>query len=264
VKSGNRRRGGAATQSAITYHRGVTQLPGQPRYPYVAREGWPIVATFVLVSLLLCIPVVWFLKVWATPLIVVCVALCWWCVWFFRDPERTPPEGADAIICPADGVVVGIGPAEPPRELDLSEEVCRGMTRVSIFMNVFDVHVNRAPVTGTISAVNYRRGKFFNASLDKASEHNERFSIALDLPDRRKVVCVQIAGLIARRIVRKVAVGQRLFAGHRYGMIRFGSRVDVYLPAGSSVSVTMGQRVLAGATLLGRIGSVPEAGGAAS
>lgn len=237
----------------------MTQLPGQPRYPYVAREGWPIVAAFVFVSLLVCVPSLWFFKLWALPLVVVCAALCWWCVWFFRDPERQPPEGADAIICPADGVVVGIGPAEPPHELDLSDDATRGLTRVSIFMNVFDVHVNRSPITGTISAVSYRPGKFFNAALDKASEHNERFSIVLDMPDRRKLVCVQIAGLIARRIVRKVAVGQRLFAGHRYGMIRFGSRVDVYMPAGSTINVTMGQRVLAGATLLGRIGSAPTA-----
>lgn len=237
----------------------MTQLPGQPRYPYVAREGWPIVATFVFISLLICVPAAWFLKLWALPVVIVCIALCAWCVWFFRDPERQPPEGADAIICPADGVVVGIGAAEPPRELDLSDDATRGLTRVSIFMNVFDVHVNRSPITATISAVNYRPGKFFNASLDKASEHNERFSIVLDLPDRRKLVCVQIAGLIARRIVRKVAVGQRLFAGHRYGMIRFGSRVDIYMPAGSSISVALGQRVLAGATLLGRIGAAPPA-----
>lgn len=242
----------------------VTQLPGTPRYPYVAREGWPIVAWFVIVSIVLCAPAAYFLHWWSLPVVVVCVLLCGWCVWFFRDPERQPPEGADAIICPADGVIVGIGPAEPPRELDLTDEATSGMTRVSVFMNVFDVHVNRSPITGTISGVNYRPGKFFNASLDKASEHNERFSIVLDLPDRRKLVCVQIAGLIARRIVRKVAVGQRLFAGHRYGMIRFGSRVDVYLPAGCRVDVQMGQRVLAGATLLGTLGPAPAAASTAA
>lgn len=142
--------------------------------------------------------------------------------------------------------------ADPPPELGLGDEL-RHADRVCVFMNVFNVHVNRAPIAGVVRAIRYRPGKFLNASLDKASEHNERSAMAIEMDDGRIVVAVQIAGLVARRIVSRVAEGARLALGERYGLIRFGSRVDVYLPPGSSVNVTLGQRVQAGTTVLARL-----------
>jgi phosphatidylserine decarboxylase len=154
------------------------------------------------------------------------------------------------VIAPADGVVVSVSPAPPPPELAIPEPSPR---RVCIFMNVFNVHVNRAPVAGTVSVAQYREGKFFNAALDKASEQNERFSIALRTSTGHVIGAVQIAGLVARRIVRKVKAGDPLRAGQRYGLIRFGSRVDVYIPAGSEVLVQLGQVTKAGETVIARL-----------
>jgi phosphatidylserine decarboxylase len=178
------------------------------------------------------------------------LVLTLWCLWFFRDPARHAPADPGLVIAPADGVVVSVSPATPPPELGLTEP---SPQRVCIFMNVFNVHVNRAPVAGTITAAQYREGKFFNASLDKASEFNERFSIALRTPAGHVVGAVQIAGLVARRIVRKVKPGDSLRAGQRYGLIRFGSRVDVYIPAGSQVQVKLGQVTKAGETVIAQL-----------
>ncbi len=172
-----------------------------------------------------------------------------WCYYFFRDPRRVPPEGAGLIVSPADGVVSGIGPALPPAELGLSEEP---LTRISIFMSVFNVHVNRAPVAGVVEKVAYKPGKFFNASLDKASEDNERNGLILRMGDGRRLGVVQIAGLVARRIVCFVAEGDRLMTGERFGLIRFGSRLDVYLPGGVEPAVREGQTMIAGETVLAR------------
>ncbi len=183
----------------------------------------------------------------------VTVALTIWCVWFFRDPRRRiPASPADrtSVISPADGVVCMVQAAVPPAELGLGEEDARGLTRVSVFMNVFNVHVNRAPVPGVVEKTAYHPGKFFNASMDKASEHNERMSLLLRMADGRAIVCVQIAGLIARRIVCRVKEGARLGVGERYGLIRFGSRVDVYLPRGVEPRVKVGDPSVAGETVL--------------
>lgn len=206
------------------------------------REGVKFVAIFAAVTAVL----FW---IWQ-PLGWVGVGLTVWCYYFFRDPERVTPARPGLVISPADGVVSLIEPAVPPAELGLPAEP---LTRVSIFMSVFNCHVNRAPVTGEVSAIAYRPGKFFNASLDKASEHNERNSLSLRMDDGRTLVVVQIAGLVARRIVSFTRQGVRLQAGERFGLIRFGSRLDVYLPEGVEPMVEIGQTMIAGETILAKL-----------
>lgn len=175
---------------------------------------------------------------------------------FFRDPERVVPQIDGAIVSPADGLVSLIMECEPPAELRLddgsgSDGLPAGpVTRVSIFMSVFDVHINRAPIGGTVRRVVYIPGKFLNADLDKASEENERQHLLIERPDGLKVGFTQIAGLVARRIVPFVKPGDTLGVGQRVGLIRFGSRVDVYLPAGTDSRVLLGQKVIAGETIL--------------
>jgi phosphatidylserine decarboxylase len=166
---------------------------------------------------------------------------------FFRDPERVTPRRAGLIISPADGRIVEVAEALPPAELGLE---AKPMMRVAIFMNVFDVHVNRSPITATVVRIAYRPGKFLNASLDKASVDNERNALAVRLPDGRDYAVVQIAGLVARRIVCDVKAGQTLRTGERFGMIRFGSRLDIYLPPGVQPLIALGQSTLAGETVL--------------
>ncbi len=178
-----------------------------------------------------------------------------WVAAFFRDPVRTTPNGEGLIVAPADGLVTMIATVPPPRELigedGLSEEP---MVRVSIFMSVFDVHINRTPIPGTIRRVVYIAGKFLNADLDKASEENERQHILVEGDDGTRIAFTQIAGLVARRIVPWIQAGDRVSAGQRVGLIRFGSRVDVYLPEGTSSQVLLGQRTVAGETVIARIG----------
>jgi phosphatidylserine decarboxylase len=179
---------------------------------------------------------------------------------FFRDPERVVPQGENLIVSPADGLVSLIAQVEPPLELQMDDgSGTRGLspgpvTRVSIFMSVFDVHINRAPVGGTVRRVVYIPGKFMNADLDKASEENERQHILIERSDGIAIGFTQIAGLVARRIVPFVKPGDILAMGQRVGLIRFGSRVDVYLPAGTDARVVMGQTVIAGETVLAEIG----------
>ena len=175
------------------------------------------------------------------------VILTLWCLYFFRDPDRVTPTRQGLVISPADGVVNMITEASPPEELGLGDMT---RTRVSIFMNVFNCHVNRAPVPGRVERVAYRPGKFVDASLDKASEANERNSLVIEREDGEKVVVVQIAGLVARRIVCDAREGDMLAAGERYGIIRFGSRLDVYLPDGAAPLVAVGQTAIAGETVL--------------
>ncbi len=183
------------------------------------------------------------------------VGITIWVLAFFRDPVRTTPKAPGMIVAPADGLVTLITTMPPPRELvgegALSPEP---VVRVSIFMSVFDVHINRSPIGGTISRVVYISGKFLNADLDKASEENERQHILVEDRDGMKIGFTQIAGLVARRIVPFVKPGDIIAAGQRVGLIRFGSRVDVYLPAGTSPQVLLGQRTIAGETVLGVAG----------
>jgi phosphatidylserine decarboxylase len=174
------------------------------------------------------------------------------CLYFFRDPERVPPGRSGLVIAPADGKVVSVVPAVPPEELGLGPEP---RWRVAIFLSVLDVHVNRMPADGTVTRVAYRHGKFLSANLDKASEENERNAIALALPDGRDLAVVQIAGLVARRILSDAKVGDVVQAGDRFGIIRFGSRTDVYLPPGVQPVVAVGQTMIGGETVLAELGA---------
>lgn len=217
------------------------------RLPLIApihREGWPFIAGFAVATIGLAL-----LNQTAGA---VGVILTLWCAWFFRDPPRTTPLRPGLVIAPADGVVTSIEPAIPPAELG-GDNTSR--LRVSIFMNVFDVHVNRAPASATITRIAYHPGRFFNAAFDKASQENERQSLRFSLPDGRDLLVVQIAGLIARRIVGWVREGQEVQTGERFGMIRFGSRVDVYLPDGVEPLVCQGQKSIAGETVLADLGA---------
>ena len=173
------------------------------------------------------------------------------CLYFFRDPERVPPARTNAVLAPADGRVVSVMEALPPAELGLGP-VARW--RIAIFLSVLDVHVNRIPVNGTITRIAYRHGSFVNASLDKASDDNERNALAIRLPDGRELAVVQIAGLIARRILCHVREGDAVRAGERFGIIRFGSRTDLYLPLGVRPLVIVGQTMIGGETVLAELG----------
>ena len=183
------------------------------------------------------------------------IGLTIWVASFFRDPVRTTPRGEKLIVAPADGLITMITKVPPPAELRGSDGLAEAeYTRVSIFMSVFDVHINRAPITGRVRRKVYVPGKFINADLDKASEDNERQHILIESSDGTRIGMTQIAGLVARRILAFVAEGDMVDAGQRVGLIRFGSRVDVYLPAGTGPRVLLGQRSIAGETVLGEIG----------
>ncbi len=205
--------------------------------------GYPFIAAFFVVAVVL--GFVW------QPLFWIFFILTGWCAYFFRDPERVTPVAEHLVISPADGRVSLVGHVVPPAELELGFEP---MLRVSIFMNVFDCHVNRAPMRGRILRTSYREGQFQNAELDKASEVNERNSIVIEGP-RGPFGVVQIAGFVARRIVPFRATGDRLEAGERFGLIRFGSRLDVYLPDGAHPRVAEGQKAIAGETVIAEFGA---------
>jgi phosphatidylserine decarboxylase len=213
----------------------------------IHREGYPFIGMFALASLFL----FW---IW-TPLGWIGTALTVWCVLFFRDPVRVTPVREGLVVSPADGRISQVINAVPPAELDLGQ---RPLPRVSIFMSVFDCHINRSPVAGRIERIAYKPGTFINADLDKASEDNERNSFIISAGATR-IVVVQIAGLLARRIVSFTREGATVGAGERIGMIRFGSRVDVYLPEGARSLVAEGQTAIAGETLIADLrGSVGE------
>ena len=173
-----------------------------------------------------------------------------WCLYFFRDPDRVTPDNSNLVISPADGIIQMVTEASPPSELDMTENP---MKRISIFMSVFDCHVNRSPINGNVIKDAYRPGKFLNATLDKASESNERRSLTIRTESGTEIAVVQIAGLIARRIISWTDEGRKLEAGERYGMIRFGSRLDVYLPLKSKILVLTGQRSIAGETPIAKL-----------
>ncbi|WP_420568095.1 phosphatidylserine decarboxylase [Thalassovita sp.] len=179
-----------------------------------------------------------------------------WVYYFFRDPERVTPLRPGLMVSPADGVISLLEPAVPPAELGLGDQP---MTRISVFMSVFNCHVNRIPHEGTVTTVAYRPGKFLNASLDKASEDNERNGLTVQIADGREYGVVQIAGLVARRILCWTDEGTRKGRGERFGLIRFGSRLDIYLPEGVEPMVEIGQTMIAGETVLADLGAVKEA-----
>ena len=202
-------------------------------------EGWRFVGIFAAITLVL----FW---IWS-PLGWLGVVLTCWCAYFFRNPDRVTPTREGLLVSPADGVVQMIAEAVPPPELDMGDTP---RLRVSVFMNVFNVHVNRVPATGTITGLAYHPGKFLNATLDKASEHNERQSVRMTTDQGKDIAFVQIAGLVARRIRCDLADGQTVAAGERFGLIRFGSRVDVYLDDGMAPLVAVGQIAVAGETVI--------------
>jgi len=208
------------------------------------REGIKFIIIFSVISLIL-----FFIYI---PLGWVGIGLTIWCYYFFRDPKRTIPVRDGLLVSPADGVISLIEKTMPPPELDIEKEE---LTRISVFMNVFNCHVNRSPIAGKVMEINYRPGKFFNASLDKASVDNERNSLVLQIPDGRQIVVVQIAGLVARRIVSFVKPKQTLRIGQRFGLIRFGSRVDIYLPTGVQPLVCIGQIMVSGETVIADLNS---------
>jgi phosphatidylserine decarboxylase len=202
-------------------------------------DGWRFLAIAAALTALL----FWL----AAPLGWLGVVVTAWCAYFFRDPWRVTPQRDGLVIAPADGRVVSVGPAAPPAELGFGDAP---MLRIGIFLNVFDVHVNRMPMAGRVVKRAYHAGKFLNASVDKASEENERMALRLASGEGADIAVVQIAGLVARRIVCTVAEGQEVVAGERFGLIRFGSRTDIYLPPGWAVLALAGQRMIGGETVI--------------
>jgi phosphatidylserine decarboxylase len=207
-------------------------------HPIIAREGWPFLALAVIISAV----VTYFFGWWSAPLWLLAVFI----LQFFRDPPREVPKGEGLVLCPADGKVIVVGnTTDPYRNV--------AALKISIFMNVFNVHSQRSPVDAVVTDVKYAKGLFVNASFDKASSDNERNALILRLDSGTEVSCVQVAGLIARRILCYVKPGERLFAGQRYGFIRFGSRVDVYLPTDARPRVAIGDTVAATSTILAEL-----------
>ncbi len=207
-------------------------------HPIIAREGWPFLAVSVAAAAI----ATWFLGAWSAPLWIIALFV----LQFFRDPPREVPQGEGLVLSPADGRIVQVGAAR-------DEYLKRDSVKISVFMNVFNVHSNRAPVDGSVQDVWYFPGKFVNADLDKASTDNERNAVHLRTAAGEDVTSVQVAGLIARRILCYVGKGDRLARGDRYGFIRFGSRVDVYLPPGSTPKVAIGDKVSATTTVLAHL-----------
>jgi phosphatidylserine decarboxylase len=204
-------------------------------HPIVAREGWP----FLGISALAACVATWWVGWWSVPFWIAALFV----LQFFRDPPRQVPEEMDSVLAPADGRVVAVEPARDPY-------LERDATKVSIFMNVFNVHSNRSPVDGQIKKRWYNRGRFLNAALDKASLENERNALWLRTPEGEDVTCVQVAGLVARRIICYVGEGDQLIRGQRFGFIRFGSRVDVYIPTGATLRAALGDKVYATTTVI--------------
>jgi phosphatidylserine decarboxylase len=210
-------------------------------------EGRKFVAIFAAIA-----AVLWL--VWE-PFFWLGVGMTVWCYYFFRDPVRSVAQKPGLILSPADGVISLITKTVPPIEMLLGN---KPLTRVSVFMNVFNCHVNRAPMAGEVIAITYHHGKFVNASLDKASDHNERNSLTIEAADKTRIGVTQIAGLVARRIVCFTKVGNGLTVGERFGLIRFGSRLDVFLPEGIEPAVGLGQTAVAGETVLAHLGEANE------
>jgi len=226
------------------------------RFPAVHPEGRKFVVGAAFIA---------FVAYWLSPFFGwIAIGLTLWVAAFFRDPIRVTPRGDNLIIAPADGLITLIKKVGPPPELVSAEGLADGdYMRVSIFMSVFDVHINRSPITGTVKRMAYVPGKFVNADLDKASEDNERQHFLIERSDGLRIGFTQIAGLVARRIMSFVREGESVEAGQRVGLIRFGSRVDVYLPAGTVPRVLIGQRSIAGETIIGEVGGDPKLTGVA-
>ena len=211
-------------------------------FSFIHKEGWKFASISLIISLVLLFI--------SPPLATIGFLLTFFIIWFFRDPDRITPNIKNKIISPADGKICLIDKAKPPKELLMNSGE---MFRICVFMNVFNVHINRSPVKGTIKKIVYKEGQFLNASLDKASEKNERNSLVIETEDNKKIIVTQIAGLIARRILSFVNDKDKIDAGERFDLIRFGSRVDIYLPEGSKAAVKIGDTVKAGETIIGSL-----------
>ncbi|MGV3278078.1 phosphatidylserine decarboxylase [Rickettsiales bacterium LUAb2] len=210
------------------------------KLPKIAKEGYPFILIFLIITIV-CL-------LFSNILGMIGLVLTVWCALFFRDPARITPQKKGLVISPADGVIQKISYSLPPKDLiDFKQEE---MLKISIFMNVFNVHINRSPISGNIKTISYIPGKFVNASLDKASDYNERQSFIIETDNNESIVVVQIAGLIARRIVKFVEEGNDIKTGEKFGLIRFGSRVDVYLPKHVKPKVLEGQIAIGGETIL--------------
>ena len=211
----------------------------------VHKEGYKFIFIFAIVALIATL-------ITGSELIgTVGLILTLWCIFFFRDPERVPPVEENVIISPADGIVTRVEyGSEAPEDLEFGS---RKFNKVSIFLNVFDVHVNRIPASGKVVKIGYKSGKFFSANAEEASLENERNSVVVETPNGSKVIFVQIAGLVARRIVSDLREGQSVVAGQRYGIIRFGSRLDLYLPESFEIKSLVGQRMIGGETVIAKI-----------
>ena len=207
--------------------------------PFIHPEGWKFATIFFVVSILLS-----FISI---AISVIGYLLTLFTLWFFRDPERNTPIDPNLIISSADGKVCLIDEAYPPEEVSINQEK---MKRICVFMNVFNVHINRSPVSGTVKDIIYKEGQFLNASLDKASEKNERSNLIISSDNGTEIVVVQIAGLIARRILGFVSNNHNLHQGERFGLIRFGSRVDIYMPLDAITKCSIGDKVIAGESVL--------------
>ena len=206
-------------------------------HPILAREGWPFIAGSLVLALLASSAGLWSLPFWV---------ILFFCIQFFRDPARVIAGGSKSVLAPADGRIVVVEETDDPY-------LNRRALKVSVFMNVFNVHSNRSPIESTVQQKWYRPGSFLNAALDKASLENERCALHLKTSDGRDITCVQIAGLVARRILNYVDAGKQLTAGQRYGFIRFGSRVDLYLPLDTRVNVVIGEKVYASSSVLAEL-----------
>ncbi len=213
-------------------------------FPNINNDGWRFISIFAAATAVLAI-------IWL-PLGLIGLVLTVWCYYFFRDPDRITPQIKNVVVAPADGIVQMITRVTGPEELGLNNKT---FNRISIFMSVFNVHVNRAPASGKIIRKAYIKGKFFNATLDKASKDNERQLLAMRTECGKEIAFVQIAGLIARRIICYAKDGQQYQAGERFGHIRFGSRLDVYLPTDIEPQVCVGQTMIAGETILANLKS---------
>ena len=207
--------------------------------PFIHPEGWKFAAIFFAISMAA-------LMLWM-PLAAIGFLLTLFTLWFFRDPERNTPQDSNLIISSADGKVCLIDEAYPPEELSMDSQK---MKRICVFMNVFNVHVNRSPIKGVAKDIVYKKGQFLNASLDKASDKNERSSLVINTDNGTKIIVVQIAGLIARRILGFISVNHNLEQGERFGLIRFGSRVDIYMPLDAMTQCVVGDTVVAGESVL--------------
>ena len=210
--------------------------------PFIHPEGWKFAAIFFAISMAA-------LMLWM-PLAAIGFLLTLFTLWFFRDPERNTPQDSNLIISSADGKVCLIDEAYPPEELSMDSQK---MKRICVFMNVFNVHVNRSPIKGVAKDIVYKKGQFLNASLDKASDKNERSSLVINTDNGTKIIVVQIAGLIARRILGFISVNHNLEQGERFGLIRFGSRVDIYMPLDAVTQCVVGDKVIAGESVLASI-----------